>query len=261
VLLKQADEVFANAADALTTVNVDLACAWDRLPMARPIFIDDRLAATVLARHLEDRDSIPSRLLADPHRRRRLEHALQLAASGPFGGFLPAGTLHFWGIRDRRVRKLVVSGDRLVEPERPHGLSIPLDRAHLRDALLDGILLPNLFLLFLVLAILPRVRAVGGLRQVGYVPIFQSVLLTALDDNSPDERALAAELAQRENGWGMRVIDETVPVLDHLASLQETEVLPQLYRQYRQRTLADVTRNLLVIGENQRWRKLAGELP
>lgn len=261
VLIKQADEVFVSAADALTAVNADLACEWDRLPMARPIFIDDRFAATVLARHLEDRDSIPSKLLAHPHRRRHLEHALQLAASGPFGDFLPGGTLHFWGIRDRRVRKLVVEQDRLVEPERPHGLSIPLDRTYLRDALLDGILLPNLFLLFLVLTILPRVRAVGGLRQVGYIPIFQSVLLAALDDNSPDERELAADLVRRENGWGMRVIDESLPVLDQLARLPSTDVLPQLHRQYRQRTLADVTRNLMVIGENPRWRKLAARVP
>jgi hypothetical protein len=186
---------------------------------------------------------------------------LQLASSGAFGGFLPGGTLHFWGVRDRRVRKLVVEDERLVESERPHGLSIPLDRLHLRAALLDGTLLPNLFLLFLVLAILPRVRAVGGLRQVGYVPIFQSVLLAALDASSPDERELADELIRCENGWGTRVIDETLPVLDQLARLPEADILPQLYRHYRQRTLADATRDLMVIGENPRWRKLAAQLP
>lgn len=261
VLLSRADEMFASAADALTALNADLARAWDRLPMARPIFIDDRFAAMVLARHLEDEDSIPSKLLADPQRRLRLEHALQLASNGAFGGFVPGGTLHFWGVRDRRVRKLVVEAERLVEPERPHGLSIPLDRLHLHGALLDGILLPSLFLLFLVLAILPRVRAVGGLRQVGYVPIFQSVLLAALDASSPDEREFADELMRCENGWGMRVIDETLPVIDQLAGLPATDILPQLHRQYRQRKLGDITRNLMVIGENPRWRKLAAQLP
>lgn len=261
VLLNRAGETFASAAEALTAINADLAREWDRLPAARPIFIDDRFAATVLARHLEDQDSIPSKLLANPQRRHRLEHALQLASSGPFGGFLPGGTLHFWGVRDRRVRKLVVEQDRLVEPERPHGLSIPLDRPSLRDALLDGTLLPNLFLVFLVLAILPRVRAMGGPRQIGYVPIFQSVLLAALDTHSPDECELAADLVLRDNGWGMRVIDETLPVLDQLAALPATDILPRLYRHYRRRTLGDVTRNLLVIGENPRWRRLAAHLP
>ncbi|RUM98936.1 hypothetical protein EET67_04635 [Pseudaminobacter arsenicus] len=261
VLLKRADEMFATAADAITALNADLACEWDRLPLAKPIFIDDRFAAMVLARHLEDKDSIPSKLLADPQRRRRLEHALQLASNGPFGGFLPGGTLHFWGVRDRRVRKLVVEQDRLVEPERPHGLSIPLDRPRLRQALLDGELLPNLLLVFLVLAILPRVRAMGGPRQIGYVPLFQSVLQAALDNNSRDERELAAELAQRESGWGMRVIDEQLPVLDQLAGLPATDILPQLYRHYRQRTLGDVTRNLIVIDDNARWRRLAAQLP
>ncbi|MGB3386888.1 MAG: hypothetical protein WBA88_02790 [Pseudaminobacter sp.] len=261
VLLERADEVFASAADALAAINADLAHEWDRSPGTRPLFIDDRFAAIVLARHLEDKDSIPSKLLTNPSRRRHLEHALQLASAGPFGGFLPDGTLHFWGIRDRRVRKLTVEQDRLVEIGRPHGLSIPLDRQHLREALLAGALVPNLFLLFLVLAILPRVRAMGGLRQIGYVPIFQSVLLSALDDKSPEERELAADLRRVENGWGMRVIDESMPVLDQIAGLPPADVLPQLHRHYQQRTLADVTRNLLVIGENPRWRKLAAQLP
>lgn len=260
-LLRRADEVFASAADALTAINADLARAWDHLPLARPIFIDDRFAAMVLACHLEDKDSIPSKLFADPHRRRRLEHALQLASNGPFGGFLPGGTLHFWGVRDRRVRKLGVEQDRLVELERPHGLSIPLDRPRLRQALLDGELLPNLFLVFLVLAILPRVRAMGGLRQIGYVPLFQAVLLAALDNEAPDERELATDLTLRENGWGMHVIDEPLPVLGQLAGLPATDILPQLYRHYRHRTLGDVTRNLMVIDENPRWRRLAAQLP
>ncbi len=256
-LLASADRKFPTAADALTTLNENLVADWDRSGATRPVFIDDRLAAVALARHLEDDDSILTKLLTNPQRRQRLDHALQEASSGPFGRFLPNATDYFWGVREERVRKLVIENGSLIEQERPRGVSVPLEREHLRRALLDGVLLPNLFLMFLVLAILPRVRVLGGLRQVGYVALFHSILLDALDENSPEERDLAAELQVRENAWGMRVIDEQISVREQLASLPAGELFPNLLRQYRSRTFAEVTDNLKLVRENARWRKLA----
>ena len=255
-LLASQDKVFATAADALTELNGDLVADWDRSGMVRPVFIDDRLAASAMARHLDDDGSLLSRLLFEPARRQRLDHALQEAASGPFGRFLPNATDYFWGIREERVRKLVLENGRLIEPDRPHGVSIPFERLHLRQALLDGVLLPNLFLMFLVLAILPRVRVVGGLRQIGYVALFHSILLAALDENAPEERDLAAELQVRENAWGMRVIDEQISVREQLAGLPEGALFPDLLRQYRLRTFAETTDDLKLVRENARWRKI-----
>ncbi|TIV89749.1 MAG: hypothetical protein E5V85_34250, partial [Mesorhizobium sp.] len=74
----------------------DLVADWDRSGMALPVFIDDRLAAAAMARHLEYDGSLLSRLLIEPARRQRLERALQEAASGPFGRFLPNATDYFW---------------------------------------------------------------------------------------------------------------------------------------------------------------------
>jgi hypothetical protein len=181
---------------------------------------------------------------------------LQEAASGPFGRFLPNATDYFWGIREQRVRKLVLENGQLIEPDKPHGLSIPFERPHLRQALLDGVLLPDLFLTFLVLAILPRVRVVGGLRQIGYVALFHSILLAALDETAPEERDLAAELQVRENAWGTRVIDEKVSVREQLADHPEGALFADLLRQYRSRTLAEATDNLRLVRENARWRKI-----
>ncbi|MGX5843198.1 hypothetical protein ACWGTI_20970 [Mesorhizobium sp. ArgA1] len=255
-LLASQEKVFATAADALTELNEDLVASWDRSGMARPVFIDDRLAAAAVARHLDHDGSLPSRLLLEPERRQRLDHALQEAASGPFGRFLPNATAYFWGIREQRVRKLVLENGHLIEPDRPHGLSIPFERLHLRQALLDGVLLPDLFLAFLILAILPRVRVVGGLRQIGYVALFHSILLAALDENVPEERDLAAELQVRENAWGMRVIDDKISVREQLAGLPEGALFPELLRQYRLRTFAETTEDLKLVRENARWRKI-----
>ncbi len=255
-LLASQDKVFGTAADALTELNEDLVADWDRSGTSRPVFIDDRLAASAMAQHLEDDSSLLSRLLTQPARRQRLDRALQEAASGSFGRFLPNTTDYFWGIREERVRKLVLENGHLIEPDRPHGVSIPFERLHLRQALADGVLLPNLFLMFLVLAILPRVRVVGGLRQIGYVALFHSILLAALDETTPEERDLAAELQVRENAWGMRVIDEKVSVREQLAGLPEGALFPDLLRQYRSRTLAETTDDLKLVRENARWRKI-----
>lgn len=255
-LLASRDKVFGTAADALTALNEDLVANWDRSCMAAPVFIDDRLAASAMVRHLEHDDSLLSRLLTQPARRLRLDRALQEAVSSPFGRFLPNATDYFWGIREERVRRLVLDNGHLIEPDRPHGLSVPFERPHLRQALLDGVLLPNLFLMFLVLAILPRVRVVGGLRQIGYVALFHSILLAALDEDAPEERDLAAELQIRENAWGTRVIDEKVSVRDQLASLPEGALFPDLLRQYRLRTFAETTDDLKLVRENARWRKI-----
>ena len=255
-VLGSQDKVFGTAADALTALNEDLVANWDRSGMALPVFIDDRLAAAAMAQHLDSDDSLLAKLLIEPARRRRLDHALQEAASSPFGRFLPNATDYFWGIREERVRKLVLENGHLIEPDRPHGLSIPFGRTHLRQALLDGVLLPNLFLMFLVLAILPRVRVVGGLRQIGYIALFHSILLAVLDENAPEERDLAAELQVRENAWGMRVIDEKISVREQLAGLPEGAVFPELLRQYRSRTFAEATDDLKLVRENARWRKI-----
>ncbi|WP_246672944.1 hypothetical protein [Mesorhizobium sp. B2-3-11] len=255
-LLARQDKVFGTAADAMTALNEDLVANWDRSGMALPVFIDDRLAAAAMARHLQYDGSLISRLLMEPARRRRLEHALQEAASGPFGRFLPNATDYFWGIREERVRKLVLENGNLIELDKPHGLSIPFERPHLKQALLDGVLLPNLFLTFLVLAILPRVRVVGGLRQIGYVALFHSILLAALDETTPEERDLVAELQVRENAWGTRVIDEKISVREQLARLPEGALFADLLRQYRSRTFAEATDNLKLIRENARWRKI-----
>ncbi|AZO11453.1 MULTISPECIES: hypothetical protein [unclassified Mesorhizobium] len=255
-LLASQDRVFGTAADALTALNEDLVARWDCSGTALPVFIDDRLAAAAMARHLEYEGSLLSRLLFEPARRQRLEHALQEAASSPFGRFLPNSTAYFWGIREERVRKLVLENGRLIEPDRPHGLSVPFERTHLKQGLLDGVLLPNLFLMFLVLAILPRVRVVGGLRQIGYMALFHSILLAGLDENAPDERDLIAELQVRESAWGMRVIDEKISVREQLAGLPERAVFPELLRQYRLRTFAETTDDLRLVREDARWRKL-----
>ena len=127
-----------------------------------------------------------------------------------------------------------------------------------RDALLNGILLPNLFFLFLVMSLLPRVRVLGGFRQIGYVPVFQSVLLEVLDRTAPDEMALAQDLAGHQNAWGMRVIEEPQSVLQRASEAPQGMLLSALRERYGRISLADATDGLRLLRESNRWRRLMG---
>lgn len=256
VLLAQAGRSLGNAADAMAELNGRLVAHWDDVEAAPPVFFDDRHAALVLAQHLEDPDGLLTRLLTDPVRRARLDAALAEAATGPYGRFLPDGTTHFWGVREKRVRKLAVVAGRLMEPERPHGVIVPLERDALRDALLTGRLLPNLFLLFMVMAILPRVRVLGGLRQIGYVPVYQSVLLEVLDRSRADESELAAELTTCESAWGMRVIEGPGPIREAPENAAPGRLLDRLRKRYSDVSLAEATDSLRLLRESGRWRRL-----
>lgn len=257
VLETQAGRTWGGAADAMADINGRLVSSWDKEGSARPVFFDDRHAALAVAAHLDDEKGLVTRLLTDPDSRRALEDGLNAASAGPLGRFLPIATAHFWGVRDKRVRKLVVKNDALAEVDRPHGVSVPLERRALRDALSNGVLLPNLFTLFLVMALLPRVRVLGGFRQIGYVPVFQSVLRAVLQPEDADERILLEDLSVHENAWGMRVIEEPQSVFELIGAHPPGALLAELRRTYAGRSLADVTDGLRLLVESSRWRKLA----
>ncbi|MGE0280403.1 MAG: hypothetical protein AB7P20_07300 [Rhizobiaceae bacterium] len=257
VIAAQAGRRWGGAADAFADINGRLVSSWDRESSARPAFFDDRHASLAVAEHLENEASLVTGLLTDPARRYALEGRLNAASAGPLGRFLPLATAHFWGVRDKRVRKLIVTNDVLTEVDRPHGVRVPLERRALRDALLNGVLLPNLFVLFLVMSLLPRVRVLGGFRQIGYVPVFQSVLRDVLNPENADERLLLEDLSVHENAWGMRVIEEPQSVFEQIGAHTPGALLAELRRNYAGRSLADVTDGLRLLVESSRWRKLA----
>lgn len=260
VLRQAAGRSWGNAADAFAEINSELVAAWDRARTSSPIFFDDRHAALVMAGHLESDSSLVAKLLTDPARREMLERSIEALSYGPMAKFLPVSTDHFYGVRNKRVRKLIVDGGHLREVDRPQGISVPLERAALRDALLSGILLPNLFFLFVIISILPRVRVLGGFRQIGYVPVIQQILRDNLDLADAAERDLADELALTQNAWGMRVIEQSETVFDMEAAFAPGDVLEGLRQRYGRASLAEMTDGLKLIYGANRWRRLMRHL-
>lgn len=256
ILRGAAEHHWGNAADAFADLNASLVAGWDDATRTRPVFFDDRHAALVMADHLADANGLVTRLLTETGRRGRLEETLLAATGGPLGRFLPTATDHFWGVRDKRVRKLVARDGRLSEVDRPQGVSVPLERAALHEALLNGVLIPNLFWLFVVMSILPCVRVLGGFRQIGYVPVFQQVLTDSLDPQDGAEGALRSTLGATENAWGMRVIEPSASVFEQERDFASGGLLQGLRRRYETIPLAAMTDGLKLLSESSRWRRL-----
>jgi hypothetical protein len=170
--------------------------------------IDDEDIADLVADHLSDEDSwLRARLLEDPNFAFNIVAGLDRLAAGPWSGWLTRGTDFFWFYENgKRLPLRLVSGE-LVNPAT--GVKVTTFAApDIVERLADRSLIPNLLLMFLVLSILPGVRALGGSYQPLYYPLMRYVICQALEAAGVDDdfrQALAAD--DVPGAWGHRVIE------------------------------------------------------
>ncbi|HEX8339195.1 MAG TPA: hypothetical protein VF621_20910 [Pyrinomonadaceae bacterium] len=166
---------YESAPAAFAAVNGIMWGSWGDARSTTPVITDDRLTASLVARHLADGQSLLGRMLFTHDVRARLEGELARIASGAGRWALPSTTQHFWGVRDGRIRPLRVADGELREVGAREGFRLTFEREAVARALVAGRLYPNLFIGFLALSTLPRVRVLGGHRQFTYVPLVNEV--------------------------------------------------------------------------------------
>lgn len=201
---------FCSAAEAIKTANQYL---W-RYCFGRQIKylqLDDADVAMLLLDHLLDPGSWLSRhFFDDPDMVAALISEVRELDHGPWAGWFKFGTDFFWWIRDGRIRRLQLENDSLRDESGT--FELPVNSRSLAQALESGEVVPSLFLVFLVIAILPGARALGGSRQIVYYPLMRSILLSALNRSSaPINDALAKSIRsdQMPSAWGHRTIAPT----------------------------------------------------
>ncbi|MES0172614.1 hypothetical protein [Mesorhizobium sp. M0006] len=170
--------------------------------------IDDEDIADLVADHLSDDDSwLRTRLLEDPKLASNIVAGLDRLAAGPWSGWLARGTDFFWFYENgKRLPLRLIAGD-LVHTAT--GMKVArFTASDIIERLANRSLIPNLLLMFLVLSILPGVRALGGSYQPLYYPLMRYVVCQALETAGVDEdlcQALAAD--DVPGAWGHRVIE------------------------------------------------------
>ncbi|MER9732970.1 hypothetical protein [Mesorhizobium sp. M0217] len=198
---------FDRPAHAIKAANLIL---WPRMFGDRFAFlqIDDEDIADLVADHLSDENSwLRMRLLEDPKFASNILAGIDGLASGPWSGWLARGTDFFWLYENgKRLPLRLVAGE-LIDPAT--GMKVACFTApDILARLANRSLVPNLLLMFLVLSILPGVRALGGSYQPIYYPLMRYVVSRALEATGVDEdlqQALASD--DVPGAWGHRVIE------------------------------------------------------
>ncbi|NKC51909.1 hypothetical protein HED63_22925 [Ochrobactrum cytisi] len=125
-----------------------------------------------------------------------------------------------------------------------------------------GDIVPGLFLVFLVIAILPCLRAMGGSRQVVYYPLMRSTLLAALDRSStPRNTELAKDIRADPipSVWGHRTIAPVCVTPWQFFVAENPETLASLLQRFGQLTLAEASADLPGFTGDELWCKCSGE--
>jgi hypothetical protein len=201
---------YESAPAAFAAANDLLWGSWDGARRTVPVITDDRLTASLVARHLADEGSLLGRMLFAPEVRALLEAELGRISSVVGGWALPPTTQHFWGVRGGRIRPLWLADGELREAGTTEGFRLTFEREAVVRGLLEGRLYPNLLLGFLALSTLPKVRVLGGHRQATYVPLINEVcenILRAWPGAESEE--LLADITQTPyDGFIAGVIEE-----------------------------------------------------
>ena len=198
---------FERPAHAIKAANLIL---WPKLFGGRFAFlqIDDEDIADLVADHLSDEHSwLRVRLLDDPKLASNILGGLDRLASGPWSGWLARGTDFFWYYENGKRLPLRLIAGELIQPTTGRKVA-RFTAPDILKRLANRSLIPNLLLMFLVLSILPGVRALGGSFQPIYYPLMRYVISRALEVAGVDEdlrQALATD--DVPGAWGHRVIE------------------------------------------------------
>lgn len=249
---------FPSASEAIKAANLNLwrYCFGQRLNFLQ---IDDTDVAELTATHLMDGSSwLGAEFFGASGMVQAFLRAANALAGDIWGKWFRRTTDFFWLIVGGRLRPLRLIDDRLVDET---GLYVvhcsPLPLA---SALMSGEIVPNLFITFLVLSILPGTRVLGGSRQVVYYPIMRHLLLSTLETvSSPSNRQLALAIAQDDapGVWGHRTIAPFREDPWSLLSAAGTSGTDEMLLYSGQMTLGRSSGSLPGFSEDPLWQELA----
>lgn len=247
---------FGSAAEAIKCANQIL---WQKR-MGTPLKLlqlDDFDVAELIADHLDDTGSWMAKCFVSGGEAEKISADIDRLNAGPWRGWIKRTTDHFWLVERDSVVPLRLYAGYLRSGSACHP-DIEFTPSAIAAALRDRKLLPSLFTAFLVLSILPGVRALGGCRQTVYLPLMR--YLTALSVTRYGDYELLDALRQdeRPGQWGHRVF--LPAAADPILEVDTAGGISTLLHKYRNMRVTEATGDLTSFTKDAIWAEMAKHL-
>ena len=228
---------FPSAALAIKQANASL---WNRYfdPGIDFLQIDDEDVADLVVEHLQDESSWLARnLFGMSGFVQCLLSSTEALADSHWQGWFKNTTDLFWGSDRGHLFPLRLADSRLEAKGAEH-FALEFGADAVIGALQSRKIIPNLYLMFIVMAILPGVRVLGGSRHTVYYPLMRYVFCRALAMSGDYELRTTIAADRRPGIWGHRVLLEDAEPFSELDMLGPGNIQAVL-RKYGSLSLED----------------------
>ncbi|AYD05277.1 hypothetical protein [Neorhizobium sp. NCHU2750] len=240
---------FQTAAEAIKTANGKL---WNggMSSIAKLLLLDDFDLADLIADHLDHSGSWLTTAVFSGGGAASIVQTIDGLTSGPWRGWIRRSTDFFWLVGRDRIQPLRLEGGFLRSPNST-SLAIEFTPSSISEALRKHMLLPNLFMSFLVLSILPGIRALGGCRQTVYLPLMRYLVAIAIARSG--DQSLLDDLwnDDRPSLWGHRVLRPTKG--DPFLEMERAGAVEHLLALYADMPLIEASGDLVAFTGDPIW--------
>lgn len=247
---------FPSAAEAIKVANQAL---WDQhfARSASLLQLDDFNVADLIADHLDDPNSWLSEFFVSERRSPLVPNAIDELNAGPWRGWVRRTTDYFWYVGPDRVLPLALH-DGCLNGIAPSDFRVEFSPQSIASAIRSRKLLPTLFLAFLVLSILPGIRALGGCRQPVYLPLLRHLAAACVERSGDSELLKALRKDDHPGMWGHRVLRPSVG--DPFCDVKRANGISTLLETYAGMPLVEASGNLASFTGDILWAELSNHL-
>ncbi len=199
-----ADE-FPSAADAIREANQSLWRSKFPSPV-KLLQLDDFDIADLVADHLDDaRSWMSAHFIGKGEVAVSIMAAMDRLDAGPWRGWIRRTTDFFWAVIKGRIVPLRLQ-ENALRARAPSNFEVKFRPDSIAKALRQRLIVPSLYTVFLVISILPGVRALGGCRQTVYYPLMRYLTACAVERSGDLDLLKALSEDYRAGLWGHRVL-------------------------------------------------------
>jgi hypothetical protein len=246
-------DAFASAADAIKAGNSAL---WrHRFPTSVKLLqLDDFDVADLVANHIEDSKSwMALYFIGDGEVPSSMLKAIDHLNAGPWAGWIRRTTDLFWRVEEDRIVPLRLEQG-ILRTNGSSSCEVKWSPASIALALRQREIIPNLLTAFLVLSILPGVRALGGYRQTVYLPLMRYLASVGIERSGDVGLLKTLSEDRRPALWGHRALAPAEG--DPFAELAHAGNVPTLLAEYGEMTLMRASGELAGVTRDSVWGRL-----